>query len=604
MYEFAPGSTGVSLQVLLRNNLDVQPRTGLVAGSAGARAGYVRQNGTAVSFALVPLASDSDPWTAGGFLELDPAIMPGSYRLDVPDAANAAGASFYTVGIGFDGVVGEGVLVLLRNPVNNVGPGAYTYTFTVEKVTDSSPIAGASLWVSTDAAGSNVIAGALSTGAVGTVAFLLDAGTYYLWVNAQGYAASNPTAFTVSGTSGQTISLAASSAPPSLVAGSGTHASRVTAYDLTERLQDFVGADPDSKNYRTVRRSILDALREFATSHPWTYLRSYGRITLCGDQTDGTVEFDLTGGTYERQLTLTDATWPSWAAAGSVRIGDVVAKVDARVSDTVLTLKSPCFIADIESTTYTLYRDSYTLPADYVASDNALAETSWGSLCYVPYNKFVSRARYQEEIGEPRWWTLAGDPDVPGRLAMYVYPAPDTDGTLDFMYYRKPRDVRVFDLTTGTVTVELGNPTLATFSNAVLTAEMAGSVLRLAGDASEPPDGRDGVNPYLFEANIVTVLSTTTCQLDTSVTRDFDAVAYRVSDPIDAEDLQQLLLGRAGEKHLALSRLVEGRASVHKAWLDALVLAKEADSRVAAPRAAGVGGYHRPRLADMPIDWT
>lgn len=605
MYEFAPGSVGVSIHVLLRNSIDGQPKTGLLYNSAGARAGYARQGGSPTSFPLVDLASDDAPWVEGGFRLLDNAIVPGTCRLDVPDAANAAGAAFYTVGIGFDGVIGEGVLVLLRNPVNNVGPGALTYTFTVEKTLDSSPIAGASLWVSTDAGGSNVIAGALATGTNGQVAFLLSAGTYYLWINAQGYAVTNPLAFTVASSSGQTVSLAASSAPPSLSPGADTHAPRVTAWDLGERLNDFVGADPDSKNYRGVRRSVLDAMREFATLHHWTSLRTYGRLTLNSDQNTGTVTFDLTGGTYEKMLTLDGGTWPAWAASGTILVGTVVARVDRRISDTVITLKDPCFIADLPAgTAYTIYRDIYTLPADFVASDNALAETCWGSLTFIPYAQWLARVRYQESIGEPRWWTVAGDPDRPGRLAMHIYPAPDQDGTLDFMYYKKPREVSLFDLTEGTATVELSNPTLVTFSRPVLKASMVGTVLRLADDAAEPPDGLDGVKPYAHEANIVSVLSTTTAQMDAAVDADFLAVAYRLSDPIEIDDLQQVLIGRTAEKHLAHSRILKTAANANKVWVDALVLAKEADSRIVAPRASSQAVSRRPRLAAMPIDFA
>ena len=605
MYEFAPGSVGVSLHVLLRNSLDGQPKTGLLYNSAGARAGYVRQGGSPVGFPLADLASDDAPWTEGGFRLLDNAIVPGTCRIDVPDAANAAGASFYTVGIGFDGVIGEGVLVLLRNPVNNVGPGALQYVFTVEKSSDSSPIAGAALWVSTDQPGANVIAGALATGTDGKVSFLLSAGTYYLWINAQGYAVANPLAFALAASGGQTVALAASSAPPSLTPGAATHEPRVTAWDLAERLNDFTGANPDSKNYRGVRRSVLDALREFATLHNWTSLRTYGRIALNADQTAGSVTFDLTGGAYERQLTLAGATWPSWAASGSVRIGEVIARVDRRISDTVLVLKDPCFIDDAAAgTAYTLYRDIYTLPSDFVASDNAVAETCWGPLAFIPYGQWLQRVRRQETVGTPHWWTIAGDPDRPGRLAMHLYPAPDAAGTLDFMYYKKPREVRLFDLTDGTVTVELSNPTLATFSRPVLKATMVGTVLRLAEDAAEPPDGLDGVRPYSFEANVVSVLSETTCQLDAAVTADFLAVAYRISDPIEIDDLQQVLIGRTAEKHLAHSRILKTAANVNKVWVDALVLAKEADSRIVAARASHQGGHYRPRLARMPADFS
>jgi hypothetical protein len=78
-----------------------------------------------------------------------------------------------------------------------VGPGSISFTITINDDV-SAPIDGAEVWVSTDSAGSNVIAGTLSTDAMGQVTFLLDAGSYFLWVSHSGYNRTNPTAFTVS----------------------------------------------------------------------------------------------------------------------------------------------------------------------------------------------------------------------------------------------------------------------------------------------------------------------------------------------------------------------------------------------------------------------
>lgn len=77
------------------------------------------------------------------------------------------------------------------------GAGSIQYPVTV--VNDlSNPLDGAEVWISTDLAGSNVIAGTLNTDAMGLVTFLLDAGSYYLWVSHSGYNLDNPTAITVS----------------------------------------------------------------------------------------------------------------------------------------------------------------------------------------------------------------------------------------------------------------------------------------------------------------------------------------------------------------------------------------------------------------------
>ena len=65
-----------------------------------------------------------------------------------------------------------------------MGPGSdhVTIRLTEDGTADGTPVADADVWISTDAAGANVIAGTLQTNSAGEVVFLLDAGvTYYLW---------------------------------------------------------------------------------------------------------------------------------------------------------------------------------------------------------------------------------------------------------------------------------------------------------------------------------------------------------------------------------------------------------------------------------------
>jgi len=58
---------------------------------------------------------------------------------------------------------------------------------TIGVTVGGNPLQGALVWVATDAAGSNVVAGPLSTSSQGVVTVLLDAGTYYVWVRKDGY---------------------------------------------------------------------------------------------------------------------------------------------------------------------------------------------------------------------------------------------------------------------------------------------------------------------------------------------------------------------------------------------------------------------------------
>ena len=85
----APGSTSQSIELYLG-------ATGLTASTSGLSARYNRTRTASVSIPLVA-RTIAQAWTSGGFAEVDAVEMPGVYRLDLPDAALAAGADDVTV---------------------------------------------------------------------------------------------------------------------------------------------------------------------------------------------------------------------------------------------------------------------------------------------------------------------------------------------------------------------------------------------------------------------------------------------------------------------------------------------------------------------------
>lgn len=72
------------------------------------------------------------------------------------------------------------------------GAGAIEFTYTITSTLDALPVPNVEVWVSTDIAGTNVVAGTLTTNAFGQVVFYLDAGTHYFWRSKFGWNAINP----------------------------------------------------------------------------------------------------------------------------------------------------------------------------------------------------------------------------------------------------------------------------------------------------------------------------------------------------------------------------------------------------------------------------
>ena len=85
----APGSTSQSIELYLG-------ATGLTASTSGLSARYNRTRTASVDIPLVA-RTIAQAWTSGGFAEVDATNMPGVYRLDIPDAALAAGADDVTI---------------------------------------------------------------------------------------------------------------------------------------------------------------------------------------------------------------------------------------------------------------------------------------------------------------------------------------------------------------------------------------------------------------------------------------------------------------------------------------------------------------------------
>ena len=120
----APGSTSQSIELYLG-------ATGLTASTSGLSARYNRTRTASVSIPLVA-RTIAQAWTSGGFAEVDATNMPGVYRLDVPDAALAAGADDVTIVVrGASGTNGAVMTVKLSS-------GGLTSAQTASAVWDAS----------------------------------------------------------------------------------------------------------------------------------------------------------------------------------------------------------------------------------------------------------------------------------------------------------------------------------------------------------------------------------------------------------------------------------------------------------------------------------
>lgn len=312
-----------------------------------------------------------------------------------------------------------------------------------------------------------------------------------------------------------------------------------TFQDAVEHLLDAFDVNRTARAYRHARRGVLSAMRRLVSYHDWPYYHRTHVIKTEAAQTTGTVIYDHTEGTYERQLTLTGATWPSWAVYGNIKIGNVDYRVATRESDTVITLDPSANPgADVASTTYTLFRQRYPLPLDFRSKTEAFNLNNHYPLDAVSPGQSYAERQYLYNAPNESWQTtIVDDPDYLGALAIEFSPAPLTALDYGFVYKREPRRMAIEKYATGTVGITFDSTQVDGTSTA-FTSSMVGSIIRISSDADEPtsevgsPDS-DTLHLPAHTRTIMEVANATTLVVDTPISETDTGRGYTISDPID-----------------------------------------------------------------------
>jgi len=142
----------------------------------------IYEDETAVPILTGTMAKLDDAGTTGFYTELIACTTANGFEVDrdytIYIEATVGGD---TGGISFGFVV----------DANPLGPGAIAFTYTLTSTGDGSPIDEADVWVTSDVAGTNIIAVG-ATDMAGQVVFMLDAGTYYFWRQCDGFTFDDP----------------------------------------------------------------------------------------------------------------------------------------------------------------------------------------------------------------------------------------------------------------------------------------------------------------------------------------------------------------------------------------------------------------------------
>lgn len=364
-----------------------------------------------------------------------------------------------------------------------------------------------------------------------------------------------------------------------------------TYRDLIEHLLGYADALSIESQQRRVRSAIQIAYRDFAQCHDWQYYKQHDRLQLYAAQSDGTVAYTAS----TKTVTLTGATWPSWSRYGQIKFsGDSnIYRVAELAGDGTLTLETRFApTADIDAgTTYTLWRSTYPLPGDLLRTSDILDQSNWNSRGYVTPEQWMALERRVGGTQTPFAWTIMGSPELYGQLQLCVHGYPATDQTIDFIYRRSARALKLdgyarYSSQSGSrVSSIVGNT--VTLSTAVEPDVVAAVFRASVSGATTNPESEDSVNAYLWQMTIYDRPTTTTLTLFDIAPTGYTAGAYyTISDPVDVAPYMYNALLKRCEYEL-LSKTEPSRAQAfHPLMVRALKEAMERDHTMPAPDGA------------------
>ncbi len=365
-----------------------------------------------------------------------------------------------------------------------------------------------------------------------------------------------------------------------------------TYQDAVQGMLDFIGSDSSGPAKRDARRAVQDGLRELANFHPWNYYRTIGRLTTVAQYQEGTVEYLHSSGAFPRQLTVSGGNlWPAWTRFGSVLIDNVAYDVAELKTANALQLSVNSNPGDdiAAGTDYTLYRDTFPMPINFGSMNQLVCLNRNTQIPYFPPHEFLADRQNSRTPGQPQWFTLVGDPNYQGQMALRLNPAPSAAETFDYVYRRHPRKMVFEEVNDGNVSCT-GLNAIVTGTGTAFSSVHVGSVIRLAASTSKFPTGDWGDNPAIFERVVMSVTSATRLTVDHAITQAFDSVKYVISDPVDIEPLtMQSAYKRSCEKVYAHLRHSTDRAAILLAWRDEMLTAMASDSRIDADGVSGEG---------------
>lgn len=188
---------------------------------------------------------------------------------------------------------------------------------------------------------------------------------------------------------------------------------------------DSLGAKADLELWS----ALNDAVDMLAEDHRWPWFIRKGNINTVTPYSTGTITVTAASTT----ITGSGTVWPSWAASGTLKVGNKLYGIATRTSDTVLVLDNAFGGDTAAAQSYILFQDEYALPANLFQFKQVLPGQAWGAM---PHSVPI------EDLWAVQNATIIGQ-QYPDLIAvsngnLTVFPYPSENNSILYSYYARP----------------------------------------------------------------------------------------------------------------------------------------------------------------------
>jgi len=316
----------------------------------------------------------------------------------------------------------------------------------------------------------------------------------------------------------------------------------ITYRDLAQRIIVRMGLGASDRELLQVKTAVVDAYRDLVNMHPWRHYTRQIYFRTSATQSF-TVSYDHTGGSNERQLTITGAgSWPSDILDSDIRIGNEMYEVERSVSSTVITLSASSNPGADTTGSCTVSRARYMLPFPIRQVNEVWQADGNIRLVYVPVTDIGTETSIYDEESTPWSFTLQASRNTPGATELRLLPAPTESKNYQVTCEIRPWPLKTYEVS-GADGAGSNGATTFTSAGASFRSDIVGSVIRLSSTSAKPGSSLESEanrTDAVFSSIIRKVTNATTLELVDPLPQAFSTCGYSISDMIDIEPASML----------------------------------------------------------------